>query len=402
MNAHQFGAVDNDTVLYVSNSYIMKIMFDREIAVEFPMTSCESARILQCSHKFAILVIDGVLYVLDHNATQTIRTSGYSMSLPVFVAQDFVLQRLSQASTHGHLWNRDTGALDAIDLSSMRHNDTASAPVLSSVQGLFEYVRVSNGNIYGLCRLLDGTYVVIKIINDLVVRIANHCGPTDICPFETTGMLIESYKNQPVVRNSERVFVLETTGTGVSASSRTFPTEGLSVQITGPSNDKLIFCKRGAWMYVSSTGPKRANLPPGHQILAMTDTRVIVRTPTGVHERAFSSVFDDVTSSSISANEDLVRSRPLRHFMVTTCVKGGANVARVIENIRTRSSETHMVEINPHTCIVSTGVRFDSFQTSLRSAFANHGGGMVMYHDFVLTEFPSAELAEMFSRRLWS
>ncbi len=401
MNAHQFGVVDHDTLLYISNSYIMKVMFDREIAVEFPMTQCESARVLQCSARFALFVIDNVMYVLNHHTTQTIRTSNYSMGLPVFVAQDFELRRLPQTSTQGHLWNRESGALEAIDLSSMRHNDLSSAPILSSVQGLFEYVRVSNGNIYGLCRLLDGTYVVIKIINDTVVRIANHCGPTDICPFETTGMFLSSYKNQPVVRNSERVFVLETTSSGASASSRTFPTEGLSVQITGSCSDKLIFCKRSVWMYVSATGPKRANLGPGCSILAMTDTRVVVRTPTGIQERAFSTVFDDSSSQSSSAAED-TRARPLRHFVVTTCVKGGANVARVIENIRSRSSETHIVEVTPHTCVVSTAVRYDSFQLSLRNAFGNHGGGMVLYHDYVLTEFPSAELAEMFTRRLWT
>lgn len=380
----------------------MKVMFDREYSVEFPVVTSESARILQCSAGFALLLLDNVLYTLDHNTTQIIRTTAYSIGLPVSVAQnmDGRMVRLPQTTTHGHLWNPATGRLDRVDLSSMRHVDTASAPILSGVQGLFEYVRVPNGNIYGLCRMLDGTYVVIKIINDTVTRIVNHCGPTDICPFECTGAFLAVYKNQPVVRNSERVFVLESQSTGTSASSRTFPTEGLSVLITGPSHDKLVFCKRGTWMYVSATGPKRGNLQSGSVILAMTDTRVIIRVAhSGVQERAFSTVFDE---SSTGPAEECARSRSLRHFVITTCVKGTTNVARVIESIRTRSSETHVVEIHPHTCVVSTAVRFDSFQTSLRTAFASYGGGMVMYHDYVLTEFPSAELAEMFSRRLWS
>ncbi len=391
----KFGVIDNDTVLYVSNSYAIKVQFQAENAIEFPIPACESARILDCSPTYALLSLDTNVFVLNHavEITETIRTSNYSLGFRVFQCPHPTLTNTSLRDLRGHLWDPDDGRVRPVDLASMRHTDPTSGAVISSLAPLFELVRTSTGVVYGLCRLLDGTYTVIKVTGNLVTRITNHCGPTDICPFESTGNLLGLYRDKPVVRNAERIFVLE--------PMTTFATDdGMSVMITGTEHDKIVFMSRkGAWIWISPTGPKRSTLNRGESILAMTETRVIVRNPTaGVQERNLASVFDDAAATTTTSPSAEDRSK-MRHFVVL-CADRHCHVARVLETIRTRRV-LNVVDIAKNVSVVSTSVRFDSFQLALNGAFgAMHG--MVYVRDFVTIEFPSLETAEMFSRRLWT
>jgi hypothetical protein len=399
MNPFNFGVVDDDTILYASSSYIMKVCFADEVAYEFPLSQqADSVRVLECSGKYALLSIDDRLFSICHGSASThrgVRTNDFTMGVRVCQQKDIFVGFLSLGSG-GCYFDHTSGELVTVDLSSYAHADVESTAVLTRLQGLFQYVRTSSGVLYGHCRMLDGTYVIICVQGSVVHRIVNHCGPTDICLWERTGLYLSLLNDKPVVRNNERVFVVDGT------TSRAFLADGDFVSITGIYNDKLMYRKRGQWMFSSSLGPKRVSVRGSGgstDLLAATSTRLVVRSPSmGLYVTRTES--EDTVAAPQQPQQQ--PKRAVRCYVVMCAEKYNVKVYNVLESIRSRTNDIRVEEIAPHVCIVVTAVRIDSFKDSLRHAFAAAAAdGLVFFNDFVMVEFPTHESAELFSRRMW-
>ncbi len=265
-----------------------------------------------------------------------------------------------------------------IDLANLKYGEHTIIGdvdnVIRSLSQNFEYICIEQIT-YGFCKIFD-SYVIIKIDENFnFTHITNHCGPTDIRPFDN-GKYLEVYDNKPVIRNSERLFIIDI--------------EQKSIFIGynfGTLSSGMLFLKTLYYNNGSLVSPKR----PIQYVYASSDKISIVRNMSNelfvLH--AFDELYSSVASTSLSNTK-------MRHFLFVSI--NSSDLTSILQQLKTRSAQLIISSTgSTKFTIVSTCIRMDSFLNSVKTLFLQHS--MYMYHDFIYFEFDSFDNAQMFTQR---
>lgn len=267
----------------------------------------------------------------------------------------------------------------SVDLGNLKYgSQTLSGDVdnvLRSLSENFDYTQIGDV-LYGFCKLYD-SYVIIKIDERFqVTRLTNHCGPTDVRPFEN-GKYIENFENKPVMKNSERLFIID-------VEQKSIYIENQFITVTYG----LLFVRN---LYYSNG----KYITPSRNILQLLSAspKIIVARLTNSKEPFVVLKFDDIYNQTTT----LHTSAKLRHFLFI-CTSNEHDLATIFQQLKTRSAQLIVTSTNYRKfCVVSTCIRMDSFMNSVKTLFLQNG--MYMYHDYVFIEFDRFENALTFTER---
>jgi hypothetical protein len=250
--------------------------------------------------------------------------------------------------------------------------------VLRSLSENFDYTQIGNV-LYGFCKLYD-SYVIIKIDErNVITRLTNHCGPTDVRPFEN-GKYIENFNNMPVMKNSERLFIID-----VEQKSIYIDNQFITLSFG------LLFVRNLYYTNGQYVTPKRNIL----QLLSASSKIVVARMAVTNSKEPFVVLkFDEVYQQQKTMTSTTTK---LRHFLFISTTNEH-DLTIILQQLKTRSAQLIVTSTNHRKfTIVSTCIRMDSFLNSMKNIFLQNS--MYMFHDYVFIEFDTFENAQTFTER---
>lgn len=273
-----------------------------------------------------------------------------------------------------------------VDLANLRYSTRTITGnvdnVLRSLSENFDYTKIGDV-LYGFCKLYD-SYIIIKIDENChLTRLTNHCGPTDVRPFEN-GRYIENFDNKPVMKNSERLFIID-------VEQKSIYIENEFITLTcGMLFVRNLYYSNGHYLT-----PRRGGV--SHFLSASSKIVVAKTTTTNSKEPFVLLKFDEVYQQNQQQVTTTSTSTKLRHFLFISTTNEH-DPTTILQQLKTRSAQLIVTSTNYRKfCVVSTCIRMDSFLNSVKNIFLQNS--MYLYHDYVFIEFDTFENAQTFTER---
>lgn len=264
-----------------------------------------------------------------------------------------------------------------IDLTNSKYTDVDN--LIRSLSENFDYTQIGDV-LYGFCKLYD-SYIIIKIDKDFhLTRLTNHCGPTDIRPFEN-GRYIENFDNKPVMKNSERLFIIDVEQKSIYIENEfiTLTCGMLFVRNLYYNNGHYVTPRRGVSHFLSAS------------------SKIVVAKTTNSKEPFVLLKFDEVYQQQQVQTGITSTTTKLRHFIFISTTNEH-DLTLILQQLKTRSAQLIVTSTNYRKfTIVSTCIRMDSFINSVKNIFLQNS--MYLYHDYVFIEFDTFENAQTFTER---